>query len=151
MGMWFEEFEEGAEYESPFRRTVREYDNVLFSSLTLNPQPLHLDAEFSAGTFYGKPLINSFFTLGLVAGSTVAGMTIGTTLGHLGMTDVNFPAPVFDGDTLRTVTKILDKRESKSRPDTGIVNFHRAGLNQRDEIVCEFKQAILMKKRPTDD
>jgi acyl dehydratase len=148
MGLYFEEFEVGAKIEHPFRRTVSEYDNILFSTLTLNPQPLHLDAEFSAGTFYGQRLVNSLFTLGLVAGMTVSGMTIGTTLGHLGMTDVEFPSPVFHGDTLRTVTTILDKRESRSRPDTGIVSFHRVGYNQRDEVVCEFKQAILMKKTP---
>lgn len=148
MGLYYEEFEVGASIEHPFRRTVNDYDNILFSSLTLNMQPLHLDAEFAAGTFYERPLVNSLFTLGLVAGMTVSGMTIGTTLGHLGMNDVSFPNPVFAGDTLRSVTTILDKRESKSRPDTGIVHFERTGFNQRDEIVCQFRQAILMLKQP---
>ena len=122
-GLYFEEFEVGMEFNHPLTRTVTEMDNILFCAMTHNPQPLHLDEEFSKGTMYGQRLVNSMFTLGLVIGVTVGDTTLGTTLGNLGLTDVRFVNPVFHGDTIRAVTKITDKRESKSRPTTGIVTF----------------------------
>lgn len=147
-GLYFEEFEVGMEFNHPLTRTVTEMDNILFCAMTHNPQPLHLDEEFSKGTMYGQRLVNSMFTLGLVIGVTVGDTTLGTTLGNLGLTDVRFVNPVFHGDTIRAVTKITDKRESKSRPTTGIVTFEHYGFNQRDEEVAFCLRAGLMMKRP---
>ena len=147
-GLYFEEFEIGMEFNHPLTRTVTEMDNILFCAMTHNPQPLHLDEEFSKGTMYGQRLVNSMFTLGLVIGVTVGDTTLGTTLGNLGLTDVRFVNPVFHGDTIRAVTKITDKRESKSRPTTGIVTFEHFGFNQRDEEVAFCVRTGLMMKRP---
>ena len=147
-GLYFEEFEVGMEFNHPLTRTVTEMDNILFCAMTHNPQPLHLDEEFSKGTMYGQRLVNSMFTLGLVIGVTVGDTTLGTTLGNLGLTDVRFVNPVFHGDTIRAVTKITDKRESKSRPTTGIVTFEHYGFNQRDEEVAFCLRTGLMMKHP---
>ena len=147
-GLYFEEFEVGMEFNHPLTRTVTEMDNILFCAMTHNPQPLHLDEEFSKGTMYGQRLVNSMFTLGLVIGVTVGDTTLGTTLGNLGLTDVRFVNPVFHGDTIHAMTKITDKRESKSRPTTGIVTFEHYGFNQRDEEVAFCLRAGLMMKRP---
>ena len=147
-GLYFEEFEVGMEFNHPLTRTVTEMDNILFCAMTHNPQPLHLDEEFSKGTMYGQRLVNSMFTLGLVIGVTVGDTTLGTTLGNLGLADVRFVNPVFHGDTIRAMTKITDKRESKSRPTTGIVTFEHYGFNQRDEEVAFCLRAGLMMKRP---
>ena len=147
-GLYFEEFEIGMEFNHPLTRTVTEMDNILFCAMTHNPQPLHLDEEFSKETMYGQRLVNSMFTLGLVIGVTVGDTTLGTTLGNLGLTDVRFVNPVFHGDTIRAVTKITDKRESKSRPTTGIVTFEHFGFNQRDEEVAFCLRTGLMMKRP---
>ena len=147
-GLYFEEFEVGMEFNHPLTRTVTEMDNIMFCAMTHNPQPLHLDEEFSKGTMYGQRLVNSMFTLGLVIGVTVGDTTLGTTLGNLGLTDVRFVSPVFHGDTIRAVTKITDKRESKSRPTTGIVTFEHYGFNQRDEEVAFCLRTGLMMKRP---
>lgn len=146
-GLYFEEFESGAIIEHPTRRTVTETDNLLFSSLTLNLAPLHLDAEYSKGTMWGQRLVNSLFILGLVSGISVPETTQGTTLGNLGFEEVKFPKPVFHGDTIRVRTEIVGKRESKSRDDSGIVFFRHYGINQRDEIVCDCRRAGLMLKR----
>ena len=118
-GLWYEEFEEGQVFEHALSRTVTEYDNMHFCNATLNPQPLHIDFHFAAKTEYGQPIVNSLFTLGLVIGMTVTETTLGTTVGNLAMTDVNFPRPVFHGDTIRTRTTIKSKRESRSRPNDG--------------------------------
>ena len=147
-GLYFEEFEVGMEFNHPLTRTVTEMDNIMFCAMTHNPQPLHLDEEFSKGTMYGQRLVNSMFTLGLVIGVTVGDTTLGTTLGNLGLTDVRFVNPVFHGDTIRAVTKITDKRESKSRPTTGIVTFEHYGFNQRDEEVAFCLRTGLMMKHP---
>ena len=147
-GLYYEEFEEGMEFKHALTRTVTEMDNIMFCALTHNPQPLHLDAEFSKNTMYGKQLVNSIFTLGLVIGVTVGDTTLGTTLGNLGMTEVRFSNPVFHGDTLRSMTRIKGKRESKSRPTTGIVTFEHFGFNQRDEEVAYCLRTGLMMKRP---
>ncbi|MFM9884786.1 MAG: MaoC family dehydratase [Burkholderiales bacterium] len=147
-GHYFEEFEIGRLFEHPWTRTVTEMDNILFSSLTMNVQPLHIDAHFAAKSEFGKPLVNSIFTLGLMIGISVNDTTVGTTIGNLGMTEVKFPKPVFYGDTLHARTKVLSKRESKSWPDAGIVEFEHVCLNQNDEIVATCKRAAFMRKRP---
>jgi len=150
-GLYFEEFEPGLVIDHPTRRTVTETDNVLFSTMTLNLAPLHLDAEYSKGSIYGQRLVNSLFILGLVSGISVPETTQGTTLGNLGYEDVKFPKPVFHGDTIRVRTEVLDKRESKSRNDSGIVSFRHYGINQRDEVVCECRRAGLMLKRTASE
>jgi acyl dehydratase len=146
-GLYFEEFEVGSVIEHPTTRTVSEYDNVLFTCLTLNLAPLHLDAEYSKNTIHGQRLVNSLFILGLIAGISMQDTTQGTTLGNLGFQEVKFTAPVFHGDTIHVRTEIVDKRESKSRTDSGIVFFRHLGINQRDEVVCEANRAGLMMKR----
>lgn len=149
-GLYFEEFETDQEFVHPIRRTVTEGDNVMFSCLTLNPQPLHIDAEFCAKeTEWGKPLVNSLFTLGLMIGISVHDTTFGTTIANLGMTDVKFPAPIFHGDTLHVVTKVIDKRVSKSRADAGIVTFLHQAYNQNDALVATCQRQAFMKKKNT--
>ena len=147
-GLYYEEFEIGREFRHALTRTVTEMDNVLFCALTHNPQPLHLDEEFAKGTEFGQRLVNSLFTLGLVIGVSVGDTTLGTTVANLGMTDVRFANPVFHGDTVRALTRILEKRESRSRPDAGIVTFEHLGFNQRDQEVAYCKRMGLMRKRP---
>jgi acyl dehydratase len=147
-GLFFEEFSEGQVFDHALTRTVTEMDNVLFTTLTMNPQPLHLDAEFAKTTEFGRPLVNSIFTLGLVIGISVGDTTLGTTVANLGMTDVRFPKPVFHGDTLKVRTTVLGARESKSRADAGIVEFSHTANNQRGELVAECKRQALMRKRP---
>ena len=146
-GLYYEEFEVGMEFKHALTRTVTEMDNVMFCAMTHNPQPLHLDEEYSKNTFYGQRLVNSLFTLGLIIGVSVEDTTLGTTLGNLGMTDIRFKNPVFHGDTLRSMTRIAAKRESKSRPDTGIVTFEHTGYNQRDEEITYCVRTGLMKKK----
>jgi acyl dehydratase len=123
-------------------------DNVLFTTLTMNPQPLHLDEEFARTTEFGQRLVNSLFTLGLMIGLSVGDTTIGTTIANLGMTDVRFPKPVFHGDTLRARTIVRAVRESRSRPDAGIVEFEHQATNQRGEMVAVCRRSGLMKRRP---
>jgi len=147
-GLYYEEFKVGMEFRHALTRTVTEMDNILFCAMTHNPQPLHLDEEFARQTMYGQRLVNSLFTLGLVIGVSVAETTLGTTLGNLGMTDIRFKHPVFHGDTVHVVTRIKDVRESKSRPNEGIVTFEHIGYNQHDEEVCCVVRAGLMRKRP---
>ena len=147
-GLHFEEFAEGQVFEHAMTRTVTEMDNVLFTTLTMNPQPLHLDAEFARTTEFGRPLVNSIFTLGLVIGMTVGDTTLGTTVANLGMSDVRFPKPVFHGDTIHARTKVVATRRSKSRSDAGIIEFEHVGLNQRGEEVAICRRAALMKTKP---
>jgi acyl dehydratase len=147
-GLYFEEFSEGQVFEHAMTRTVTEMDNVLFTSLTMNPQPLHLDAEFAKSTEFGRPLVNSIFTLGLVIGISVGDTTLGTTVANLGMTDVRFPKPVFHGDTVRVRTTVVSLRKSRSRADAGIVEFEHVGMNQQGETVVICRRAALMKARP---
>ena len=127
-GKLFEELQIGDVYNHSPSRTVTETDNLLFTTLTMNPQPLHLDAEFAKSSVHGKILVNSFFTIGLVVGLSVADTTLGTTLGNLGFDKTTFPNPVFIGDTISASTKITDKRESKSKNDRGIVTFEHLSL-----------------------
>ena len=147
-GLYLEEFEVGRKFEHLLRRTVTEMDNLLFTCLTHNPQPLHIDHEFAAKSEWGKPLVNSIFTLGLMIGVSVNDTTIGTTVGNLGMTDVRFPKPVFYGDTLNFTTEVLSKRESRSRGDAGIVEFLHRAFNQCGELVAECRRQAMMRKRP---
>ncbi len=147
-GLWFEEFKVGMEFEHPWTRTVTEMDNVLFSTLTMNVQPLHLDEEFASKTEFGQRIVNSLFTLGLMIGISVNDTTLGTTIANLGMSDTRFPKPVFHGDTLKMKTKIVAVRESKSRPMAGIVEFEHRAFNQRGEEVAYCRRQGLIHKRP---
>ena len=145
-GLYYEEFDVGMEFNHPLTRTVTEMDNIMFCAMTHNPQPLHLDEEFAKTTFYGQRIVNSLFTLGLVVGVTVADTTLGTTLGNLGMTDIRFKNPVLHGDTIHVITRIKEMRQSKSRPDSGIVTFEHIGYNQRNEEIAYCIRTGLMKK-----
>ena len=148
-GLYFEEFEPGMVIEHQTRRTVSESDNITFCALTLNLAPLHLDAEYAKDSIYGERIVNSLYTLGLVTGISMQDTTQGTTLGNLGFSEITFPKPLFHGDTVRVRTEIVSKRESRSRKDSGIVQFRHYGINQRDEIVCDCARAGLMFKRDT--
>ncbi len=147
-GLWFEELTQGRVIEAEWTRTVTEADNVLFCSMTMNVQKLHLDAEFARATEFGRPLVNSLFTLGLMIGMSVHNLTMGTTIANLGMTEVAFPAPVFAGDTIRTTTTVVVARESRSRPDCGIVTFRHEAFNQAGTLVATCLRQALMRKRP---
>ena len=147
-GLYFEEFHVGQNFEHAIRRTVTEADNVLFTAMTHNPAALHLDEEYGKQTEFGQRIVNSLFTLGLMIGISVHDTTLGTTVANLGMTDVNFPKPVFHGDTLRVETEVLEIRASKSRPTQGIVTFLHKAINQRGEIVAQCKRNALMHRRP---
>ena len=147
-GLWFEDLTEGRVIDAEWTRTVTEADNVLFCSMTMNVQKLHLDAEFAAATEFGRPLVNSLFTLGLMIGMSVHNLTMGTTVANLGMTDVAFPKPVFAGDTIRVLTRVVAARASKSRADAGIATFRHEAFNQRDEMVATCDRAALMRRRP---
>ena len=146
-GLHYEEFSVDQEFVHPWSRTVTEMDNTLFSLLTMNPQPLHIDAHFSAGTEWGQRLFNSLYTLGILVGMTVNDTTLGTTVANLGMSDVRFPKPVFHGDTLRARTRVVSVRESRSRPDTGLVEFEHTALNQRDEVVAVCRRTAMMRRK----
>ena len=147
-GLYYEEFTVGRVFDHAWTRTVTEMDNVLYSSLTMNVQPLHIDEEFASKTEFGQRIVNSLFTLGLMIGITVNDTTLGTTVANLGMTDVRFPKPVFHGDTLRVRTEVVSLRESKSRPDAGIVEFSHSAINQRGEVVAVCTRQALMRKKP---
>ncbi len=147
-GLWFDEFVVGQRFVHEIRRTVTEMDNMLFSSLTYNPAPIHIDHDYCSRTEFGRPLVNSLFTLGLVVGLTVQDTTMGTTVGNLGFQETLFPKPVFAGDTIRAETGVTAIRASQSRPGQGIVTFVHSGLNQRDEVVCRATRAALMLGRP---
>ncbi len=147
-GLYFEEFSEGQVFVHPITRTVTEYDNISFSCLTMNPQPLHVDRHFAAATEYGQPLVNSLFTLGLMIGISVGDTTLGTTVANLGMSDVRFPKPVFHGDTISVRTSVISVRASRSRPDAGIVEFEHRALNQDKIEVAICRRHALMRCRP---
>lgn len=148
-GLWFEDLHEGRQIDAEWTRTVTEADNVLFCAMTMNVQKLHLDAEFAAATEFGRPLVNSIFTLGLMIGMSVHNLTMGTTVANLGMTNTSFPAPVFAGDTIRTMTTVLAGRASRSRPDAGIVTFLHEAFNQKNMLVARCERQALMLRRPT--
>jgi acyl dehydratase len=147
-GLYFEDMEVGKLYEQRYTRTVTQMDNMLFSNMTLNPQPLHIDRHFcETETEWGQPLMNSLFTLGLMIGMSVNDLTVGTTIANLGMTEVKFPNPLFPGDTVHSTTEIIGKRESKSRPDAGILELHHRAYKQDGKLVAECKRQAFMKKR----
>jgi acyl dehydratase len=146
-GLYYEEFEVGMAFNHELTRTVTEMDNVMFCAMTHNPQPLHLDEEFAKETEFGQRIVNSLFTLGLVIGVTVGETTLGTTIANLGMTDVRFANPVFHGDTVHVVTKVKEMRESKSRPNAGLVVFEHIGYNQRDEEIAYCVRTAFMRKK----
>jgi acyl dehydratase len=148
-GIFFDDFHVGHLFRHGLTRTVTQMDNMLFCNMTLNPQPLHIDAHFCATeTEWGQPIVNSLFTLGLMIGISVNDTTIGTTIGNLGMSDVRFPAPVFDGDTIRVTTEVVSARASKSRPDAGIVEFHHRAYKQDGTLVAECRRQAFMRRRP---
>ena len=148
-GLWFDELEIGQVFDHALRRTVTETDNVLMTTMTHNTAPLHLDAEFMKDSEYGRVLVNSCFTLSLMVGISVGDTTQGTAVANLGWDEVRFPAPVFVGDTLRIQTEVLELRESKSRPQQGIVTFAHRAYNQDDVLVASCKRASLQRKRPS--
>ncbi|RKQ69677.1 acyl dehydratase [Litorimonas taeanensis] len=148
-GKWFDELEVGQVFQHAIRRTLTETDNILFTSMTHNPAQLHLDADYCAKeTEFGKPLINSLFTLGLIVGISVHETTMGTAVANLGMDDVKFPKPLFAGDTIHVETEIIALRESKSRPMQGIVTFEHRAYNQNNELVCSLRRKGLQHKKP---
>ncbi len=146
-GLYYEEFEIGREFDHALTRTVTESYNITLSLLTMNPQPLHVDAHFAAQTEWGKPLFNSLITLAIMIGMSVQDTTLGTTIGNLGMSDVRFPKPVFNGDTLRARTKVFSKRESNSRPSAGLVEFEHTCMNQHGDVVAICRRMAMMRKR----
>ena len=149
-GLYFEQFTVGQTFQHAVRRTVTEMDNVLFSAMTHNPAALHLDEEYCrTQTEFGQRIVNSAFTLGLIVGISIGETTLGTTVGNLGWDEVRFPMPVFHGDTLRVESEVLELRDSKSRPDNGIVIFAHRGFNQRDELVASCKRSALMMRKPS--
>ncbi|QIK79171.1 MaoC family dehydratase [Sphingomonas piscis] len=147
-GRFFDEWQVGDRIAHAIRRTVTETDNVLISTLTHNPQPLHLDHEAAAASEFGKPLVNSVFTFGLMIGVSVEDTTLGTLVANLGYDQVTFPAPVFVGDTLRTETEVTALRDSTSRPTAGVVTFTHRSFNQRDELVARCTRTALLAKKP---
>ena len=148
-GLYFEEFQVGQVFRHAMRRTLTEADNIFFSALTHNPAALHLDEEYCREhTEFGTRVINSAFTLGLMVGISVGDTTLGTTVANLGWDDVRFPRPLFPGDTIRVETEVLELRDSKSRPQNGIVIFEHRAFNQRDELTARCKRSALMLRRP---
>jgi acyl dehydratase len=144
-GRWFDEWQVDDRIEHPIRRTVTETDNLLFSTLTHNPQPLHIDAEAAKASEFGQILVNGTFTFSLMIGLSVAETTLGTLIANLGYDKLVMPKPVFLGDTLRVESEVIDLRPSKSRPGSGIVTFEHRALNQRGEIVCSCLRMALLK------
>ncbi len=150
-GVWFDELQVGQVFKHPIRRTVTEMDNVLFTSLTHNPALLHLDEEYCrTQTEFGQRIVNSAFTLGLMVGISVGDTTLGTAVANLGWDEVRFPKPLFHGDTVSVESEVIELRESKSRPDQGIVTFQHRAYNQRGELVAICKRSGLQRKRPKE-
>ena len=149
-GVWFDDLEVGQVFKHAITRTVTETDNLLFSTLTHNPALLHLDAEYMKTTDFGRVLVNSTFTLGLMVGVSVGDTTLGTAVANLGWDEVRFPAPVFIGDTLRIETEVAELRESKSRPNAGVVTFIHRAYNQENALVASCRRTGLQLKRPAE-
>jgi acyl dehydratase len=148
-GQYYEQLEVGRTFQHAIRRTVTEMDNVLYTAMTHNPAPIHLDEEYCrAHSEFGKRIVNSGYTLGLVVGVSVGDTTLGTTVGNLGFDEVRFPAPVFHGDTIRSETEVVSRRDSKSRPNAGIVVFEHRGYNQDGVLVARIRRSALMLKQP---
>ena len=147
-GRFFDQFEVGWSLQHALRRTVTETDNLLITTLTHNTQPLHLDADYAAGTEFGRIVVNGIFTFGLMVGISVGDTTLGTLVANLGYDAVVMPKPVFVGDTLRVETVVVETRDSRSRPAQGIVVFEHRALNQRDEVVCQCRRTALLHRSP---
>jgi acyl dehydratase len=148
-GLFFEEFRVGQVFEHPIRRTITETDNVLFSTMTHNPAPLHIDEEYCrAHSEFGQRVVNSCLTLSLMVGISVNDTTLGTTVANLGWDEVRFPKPLFHGDTVHVRSEVLEMRDSRSRPHNGIVIFEHRAFNQRDELVGVCKRTALMMRKP---
>ncbi len=147
-GHYYEDLTEGRHFAHALARTVTDTDNILFTALTHNPQPLHLDAEYAAATEFGRVVVNSIFTFGLMVGVSVGDTTQGTLVANLGFDGVKFTRPVFVGDTLRTETRVVERRDSRSRPNAGIVVFEHRSFNQRGEEVAVCRRTALMQRRP---
>ncbi len=148
-GKWFEELEVGTVIPHAITRTVTETDNVMFTTMTHNPAKLHLDHDYAAGTEFGRPLVNSMFTVALLVGISVPETTHGTTVANLGFDEIVFPAPVFVGDTIRAETEVIASRPSSSRPGQGVITFEHRAHNQRDELVCRARRNALMYNQPS--
>ena len=147
-GLYFEAFSVGQVFHHRLTRTVTQMDNMLFSNMTLNPQPLHIDAHFCATeTEWGRPIMNSLFTLGLMIGISVNDTTLGTTIANLGMTNVIFPAPLFEGDTVRAETEVMATRASKSRPNAGLIEFRHRAFKQDGVLIAECRRTAFMRRR----
>lgn len=147
-GRFFDEWQIGDRVEHPIRRTVTETDNLLFSTMTHNPQPLHIDVEAARASEFGQILVNGTFTFSLMVGLSVGETTLGTLVANLGYDRLVMPKPVFIGDTLRASSEVVELRPSKSRPGQGIVTWKHQMLNQRDEVVCECLRSALLKAKP---
>jgi acyl dehydratase len=147
-GLWFEEFTVGMKFQHSIRRTITEADNVFFTAMTHNPAALHLDEEYSKGTEFGTRIVNSCLTLAFMVGISVGETTLGTTVANLGWDEVRFPKPLFHGDTIHVETEILELRDSKSRPNQGIVVFQHRTYNQKNELVASCKRSALMFRKP---
>ena len=146
-GLFLDEFEVGQVIRHAITRSVTESDNVLFSAMTMNPQPMHIDFDFAAKSEWGKPLVNSLFTLGLMIGISVHDTTLGTIVANLGMSEVTFPAPLFHGDTIRVESKVVSVRESKSKPDRGVVEFEHCAFNQHGVLVARCVRQTMIRKK----
>lgn len=147
-GLWFDELEVGQKFDHPIRRTVTETDNVLFTAMTHNPALLHLDEEYMKGTDFGQRIVNSAFTLGLMVGISVGDTTLGTAVANLGWDEVRFPKPLFHGDTVNVTTEVIELRDSKSRPEAGIVTFLHKAFNQHGDLVATCKRSGLQHRKP---
>lgn len=147
-GKYFDELKPGMLIKHQIGRTITEMDNVLFSALTLNTQPLHLDDQFAQNTIFGQRIVNGIFTMGLVVGLTVAELTQGTIIANLSYEKVRHPHPVFHGDTITVETEVLETRESRSKPDRGVVRLRHSGFNQNGVQVIELERTVLFLKRP---
>ncbi|MGH6964007.1 MAG: MaoC family dehydratase [Phenylobacterium sp.] len=145
-GRFFDDFAVGDAVRHALHRTVTETDNLLITTLTHNPQPLHLDAEYAANSEFGRIVVNGIYTFGLMIGLSVADTTLGTLVANLGYDQVVMPKPVFVGDTLRCETQVSDKRDSRSRPDAGIAVFEHRAFNQRNELVCQCRRTALLRR-----
>jgi acyl dehydratase len=149
MGYYLEELEIGRVFKHAIRRTVTETDNVLFSTMTHNPAPLHIDHEYMrAESEFGRPLVNSFFTLGLIVGISIHETTLGTTVANLGLDEVKFPSPLFVGDTVHVETEVIAARPSRSRPRNGILTLEHRGYNQHDVLIATCRRSVLMLRKP---
>lgn len=146
-GLFFEQFHVGQTFDHPWTRTVTEMDNVMYCSLTMNVAPIHLDEDYCSKTEFGQRIVPSLYTAGLMIGQSIPDTTFGTTVANLGMSEMRFPKPVFHGDTIRTRTTVVSLRDSKSRPNVGIVEFEHTALNQKNEIVATCRRTALMHRQ----